>query len=271
MGTTQNASSYQNVFSRSRTEPIPMITCVCPHCGESFLHRQAIISPFTVSCPHCHENLWEEDFDMVASELLDYKSRLCQELDHLKCKLTQSSFGQNIPSRKAGINNFIHHVCQPYLLQQKASYEERIASIEQELHDLRYNLDQLAAMRYYLSFWYAKTKLPLSREFDTSYELAPYYASDGSWVLPANDEITRYLVACYEVFSRLMTCALDQESSLFGAQIVPLLHLSSLNGESGNGKYGSQIVDCLVLCREGAFVLKTAYSNKHIYVDACFE
>lgn len=153
-------------------------------------------------CPICNHSIKPEDFDELASYVLQdlkrtrgQKDIVAQRLDQLEYKHERFNYILLRPFKRF-ISKKLKHV------------QEEYSAVRKTQHLLNTCLLALARMRYYLSEWYFRTGFPLKRTVVAPFELRPCYDDSGIWRLPRGEG--RFLVPLPNLLSFRRSIMSDQ-------------------------------------------------------------
>lgn len=140
-------------------------------------------------------------------------------------------------------------------------------------HAFADELERLALARYLTSEWYLLTGTPTSAVGHNAtqevYSFTPAYDEFGKFFLQGNHgkSEVRGIRGEFVLFESLRSYVRDLSSYLFGSMIIPSIELPTDRIDDRGGLHTSRNqTDCVVLTRQGAFVLEV--KNWHAKINA---
>lgn len=246
-------------------EPPLVINCVCPACDASINPSQIIGDYLDRRCPICNHSIKPEDFDELASYVLqdlkrtrEQKDFVSQRLEQLEHKYEQFDFILLRPFKR-------------FVSKKLKNVQEEYSAVRKTQHRLNTRLLALARMRYYLSEWYFRTGFPLKRTVVAPFELRPCYDDSGIWRLPRGRREVSGTTAEFAVFQAVYNEATNPESVLYRAQIIPNIYLPRPLERSRNGRSFWDQIDLVLLTTQAAFVIEVKRRYKAIKSNEPFE
>ena len=246
-------------------EPRLVINCVCPSCDASINPSQIIGDYLDRRCPICNHSIKPEDFDELASHVLQDLKRTRGQKDFVAQRLDQ------LEHKHERFNYILLRPFKRFISKKLKHVQEEYSAVRKTQHLLNTRLLALARMHYYLSEWYFRTGFPLKRTVVAPFELRPCYDDSGIWRLPRGRREISGTTAEFAVFQTIYNEATNPESILYRAQIVPNIYLPRSPEYSRNGRSFWDQIDMVLLTTQAAFVIEVKRRYKAIKSNVPFE
>lgn len=241
------------------------VRCVC---GEMLAFSKLPADAYPFRCPRCGAVLDEGTLDARARELqeciaaLDAVLARKAELEG-RCDGCGESFGELVRSLPARVMLVLGR--------------HRFARAARGRKDACSLFGQTAHARYYAGEWYRATGIAHVSapgvEDDERYHLKLRYAGDAFEADPADwRSQSRGVAGEFLAFEELRRRTLDENSPLYGARLAANLYVPAIKfGRPVAGRGGGcapiwRQIDCILVAREGVFVIEV--KNSHVRVIA---
>lgn len=241
-------------------------------CGEMVALPKLAAGAWPFICPHCGAVLSEETFDAWASELgvrVAAAEAVIARREELEKQLAE---------RRGGFVGMVRVLGTRVLL---ALGRRRFERAERQRKDARSLLGQAAQGRYYAGAWYRATGIAHVSapgvEDDERYHLRPRYVGGAFEAGPADwRPQSRGVAGEFLAFEELRRRTLDPASALYGARLAANLFVpASKFGRPVEGRGGSTAplwrqIDCVLIAREGVFVIEVKSKHAKVIAPADF-
>lgn len=239
-------------------EPPLIINCLCPHCNASFMPDQLGGTYLHRTCPKCGDSISPSQYDAQVKDILAESVERQAQLSELLPK--QERYQSAIRATSFWLLRPIGY----FFKRKLRRIQPQVEKLEAVEKTLPARLDALARMRYYTSDWYLRTRTPLQRTVVEPFRILPHYDRMGNWFTKPKGPLAAGISAEITVGQKLLERVTNPESVLYKAQVVPNVYLPKPNQERSASPWAQ--TDCLLLTRQGAFVLEIKCHSEHIVV-----
>ena len=239
-------------------EPPLIINCLCPHCNASFMPDQLGGTYLHRTCPKCGDSISPSQYDAQVKDILAESIEWQAQLSELLPK--QERYQSAIRATSFWLLRPIGY----FFKRKLRRIQPQVEKLEAVEKTLPARLDALARMRYYTSDWYLRTRIPLQRTVVEPFRILPHYDRIGNWFAKPKGPLAAGISAEITVGQKLLERVTNPESVLYKAQVVPNVYLPKPNQERSASPWAQ--TDCLLLTRQGAFVLEIKCHSEHIVV-----